>query len=117
MFVWNVYIVDVHKDVHMKYVYVCMCVQAKGQFKRRSTANNVEIFIPVPADADTPRFRVSLSPVLSFLLLLLLLSTHPPLPPSLIPQQSTAGYSKYVPEKNALLWTIKTFPVSEAEPR
>jgi len=73
----------------------------------------VEIFIPVPADADSPRFRVSLSLVLSFLLLL---STHPPLPPSLFPQQSTAGYSKYVPEKSALLWTIKTFPVSEAEP-
>ena len=33
--------------------------QAKGQFKRRSIANNVEIFIPVPADADSPRFRVS----------------------------------------------------------
>lgn len=34
------------------------CVQAKGQFKRRSTANNVEILIPVPADADTPQFKV-----------------------------------------------------------
>jgi len=33
--------------------------QAKGQFKRRSTANNVEIFIPVPADADSPQFKVS----------------------------------------------------------
>ena len=32
--------------------------QAKGQFKKRSTANNVEIIIPVPADADTPKFRV-----------------------------------------------------------
>lgn len=32
--------------------------QAKGQFKRRSTANNVEILIPVPADADTPQFKV-----------------------------------------------------------
>ena len=34
-------------------------VQAKGQFKRRSTANNVEIIVPVPADADSPRFRVT----------------------------------------------------------
>ena len=33
--------------------------QAKGQFKRRSTANDVEIHIPVPADADTPKHRVS----------------------------------------------------------
>lgn len=32
--------------------------QAKGQFKRRSTANNVEIIVPVPADADSPKFKV-----------------------------------------------------------
>ncbi|KAH8922856.1 hypothetical protein BT69DRAFT_1297614 [Atractiella rhizophila] len=28
-----------------------------AQFKQRSTANNVEVHIPVPDDADTPRFR------------------------------------------------------------
>ena len=33
-------------------------LQAKGQFKKRSTANNVDIVIPVPADADSPKFRV-----------------------------------------------------------
>lgn len=33
-------------------------IQAKSQFKRRSTANNVEIQIPVPADADSPKFKV-----------------------------------------------------------
>ena len=33
-------------------------LQAKGQFKKRSTANDVEIFVPVPADADTPKHRV-----------------------------------------------------------
>jgi AP-1 complex subunit mu len=32
--------------------------KVKGQFKRRSTANNVEIFVPVPDDADSPKFRV-----------------------------------------------------------
>ncbi len=33
-------------------------VKVKAQFKRRSTANNVEIYVPVPEDADTPKFRV-----------------------------------------------------------
>ena len=33
--------------------------QCKAQFKRRSTANNVELYIPVPDDADSPKFRVS----------------------------------------------------------
>ena len=33
-------------------------VKVKAQFKRRSTANNVEIYVPVPDDADTPKFRV-----------------------------------------------------------
>ncbi len=41
-------------------------VKVKAQFKRRSTANNVEIYVPVPDDADTPKFRVRLSfPALS----------------------------------------------------
>ena len=34
-------------------------IKAKAQFKRRSTANNVEIYVPVPDDADSPKFRVS----------------------------------------------------------
>ena len=33
-------------------------LQAKAQFKRRSLANNVEIFVPVPNDADSPRYKV-----------------------------------------------------------
>lgn len=67
----------IERHSHSRVEYL---IKAKGQFKRRSIANNVEIFIPVPADADSPRFR------------------------------STAGYSKYVPEKNGLLWSIKNFP-------
>ena len=39
-------------------------VKVKAQFKRRSTANNVEIYVPVPDDADTPKFRVRVTPVL-----------------------------------------------------
>lgn len=54
--------------------------QAKSQFKRRSTANNVEIIIPVPLDADSPKFK------------------------------TTIGSVKYVPEDNAIVWSIKQFP-------
>ena len=53
--------------------------QAKAQFKRRSTANNVEILVPVPEDADTPRFRTNIG------------SVH------------------YAPEKSAIVWKIKQF--------
>ena len=47
----------IERHSHSRVEYL---IKAKGQFKRRSTANNVEIIIPVPADADSPRFRVSL---------------------------------------------------------
>jgi AP-1 complex subunit mu len=36
-------------------------VKVKAQFKRRSSANNVEIYVPVPDDADSPKFRVCVS--------------------------------------------------------
>lgn len=54
-------------------------LQAKAQFKRRSTANNVEISIPVPEDADSPRFRTNI------------------------------GAVHYAPEKSAVVWKIKQF--------
>ncbi|GMR53936.1 hypothetical protein PMAYCL1PPCAC_24131, partial [Pristionchus mayeri] len=55
-------------------------VKAKSQFKRRSTANNVEIIIPVPSDADSPKFKTSV------------------------------GSVKYAPEQSAFVWSIKSFP-------
>ncbi|KAG2461461.1 AP1M1 protein, partial [Polypterus senegalus] len=55
-------------------------VKAKSQFKQRSTANNVEIMVPVPSDADSPKFKTS------------------------------TGSAKWVPEKNVVVWTIKSFP-------
>uniref|UniRef100_A0A671T7S7 AP-1 complex subunit mu-2-like n=1 Tax=Sinocyclocheilus anshuiensis TaxID=1608454 RepID=A0A671T7S7_9TELE len=54
--------------------------QAKGQFKKQSVANNVEIRVPVPSDADSPKFKTS------------------------------TGHAKYVPEKNLVVWSIKSFP-------
>ncbi|XP_045146225.1 AP-1 complex subunit mu-2 [Echinops telfairi] len=54
--------------------------QAKGQFKKQSVANSVEISVPVPSDADSPRFKTSV------------------------------GSAKYMPEKNVVIWSIKSFP-------
>lgn len=55
-------------------------VKAKSQFKRRSTANNVEITVPVPNDADSPKFKTSV------------------------------GNVKWTPESSTLVWNIKSFP-------
>ncbi|XP_024601771.1 AP-1 complex subunit mu-2 [Neophocaena asiaeorientalis asiaeorientalis] len=55
-------------------------VKAKGQFKKQSVANSVEISVPVPSDADSPRFKTSV------------------------------GSAKYMPEKNIVIWSIKSFP-------
>ncbi|KAK3556625.1 hypothetical protein QTP70_010820 [Hemibagrus guttatus] len=55
-------------------------VKARSQFKSRSTANNVVILVPVPSDADSPKFKTS------------------------------TGQAKWVPEKGAVEWTIKSFP-------
>lgn len=54
--------------------------KAKAQIKKKSIATNVEILIPVPDDADTPSFKYS----------------H--------------GSIKWVPEKSAILWKIRSFP-------
>jgi AP-1 complex subunit mu len=53
-------------------------VKARAQFKPRSSASGVEIVVPVPKEVDSPSFKVSL------------------------------GSAKYVPEKDAFVWTIKT---------
>eukprot|EP00033_Pygsuia_biforma_P002983 GCRY01003284.1.p1 GENE.GCRY01003284.1~~GCRY01003284.1.p1 ORF type:complete len:430 (-),score=81.63 GCRY01003284.1:506-1795(-) len=55
-------------------------IKARSQFKSRSTANNVEIHIPVPADADSPKFKLS------------------------------NGNASYAPEKNVIIWKLKSFP-------
>ncbi|KAF8198309.1 clathrin adaptor mu subunit [Mycena galopus ATCC 62051] len=55
---WNTPLIWVEAEVEShsgsRVVYM---VKVIAQFKRKSTANNVEIFIPVAADADTPKFR------------------------------------------------------------
>ncbi|KAF8437426.1 Mu homology domain-containing protein [Terfezia claveryi] len=72
--IWIECMVESHSGSRIEYM-----LKAKAQFKRRSTANNVEITVPVPDDADTPRFRTNIG------------SVH------------------YAPEKSAIVWKIKQF--------
>ena len=70
-------------------------VKAKSQFKRRSTANNVEIYIPVPSDADSPKFKTTLGKSEN------ILKSY---------SMCSLGHCKDVPEQSAAVWTIKSFP-------
>jgi len=70
--VWVEAAVESHKGSRVEYM-----VKVKAQFKRRSTANNVEIYVPVPDDADSPKFRAS------------------------------TGSVQYAPDKSAFVWKIK----------
>ena len=54
-------------------------IKTRSQFKSRSVANNVEIIIPVPPDVDSPSFK------------------------------SSVGNVTYLPDKDAIVWTIKQF--------
>jgi AP-1 complex subunit mu len=72
--IWVECVVESHSGSRIEYM-----LKARAQFKRRSTANNVEITIPVPDDADSPRFRTNVG------------SVH------------------YAPEKSAIVWKIKQF--------
>lgn len=42
----------IERYAHSRVEYM---IKAKSQFKKQSTANNVEIEIPVPEDADSPK--------------------------------------------------------------
>ncbi|KAF8523649.1 Mu homology domain-containing protein [Gautieria morchelliformis] len=70
--IWVEAAVESHKGSRVEYMVKC-----KAQFKRRSTANNVEIYVPVPDDADSPKFRAS------------------------------TGTVQYAPDKSAFVWKIK----------
>lgn len=72
--IWIDAVIEPYKHSRVEYL-----IKARSQFKARSTANNVEICVPVPPDADSPKFKTSI------------------------------GTAKYVPEKDAVIWTIKQF--------
>lgn len=73
--IWVESVIERHAHSRIEFM-----IKAKSQFKRRSTANNVEIIISVPQDADSPKFK------------------------------TTAGSCKYAPDQNTMVWTIKSFP-------
>eukprot|EP01027_Heterolobosea_sp_BB2_P025576 GEZU01039253.1.p1 GENE.GEZU01039253.1~~GEZU01039253.1.p1 ORF type:complete len:430 (+),score=121.35 GEZU01039253.1:151-1440(+) len=73
--IWVESKIEAHSHSRVEYL-----IKAKSQFKKRSTANNVEIHIPVPRDASAPTFRTSL------------------------------GTAKYAPELDCIIWSIKQFP-------
>ncbi|RUP43483.1 Mu homology domain-containing protein [Jimgerdemannia flammicorona] len=83
--IWVEAVVENYTGSRVEYM-----VKAKTQFKRRSSANNVEICIPVSDDADTPKFRVRAG-FLHFML------------------SSSIGSVSYAPERSALVWKIKQF--------
>lgn len=72
--IWIEAHVEPHSHSRIEYF-----VKAKSNFKRRSTANNVEIIVPVPSDADSPTFKTSI------------------------------GTVQYFPEKDCVVWSIKQF--------
>ena len=70
--IWVEAVIETHGRSRVEYL-----VKAKSQFKTKSYANNVEVYIPVPADVDRPAFKASL------------------------------GTVTYVPDLDAIKWTIK----------
>ena len=101
---------------------VCVCArvrccvharQTKSQFKARSVANNVEIYIPVPPDVDSPSFKVSPcmnegcdGPMLGGFLVMVwgwLVAWLAGF------GQASLGTVTYVPDLDCIKWTIKQF--------
>lgn len=68
------------KTVVHKHSRIEILCSVKAQIKKKSTANDVQIIIPLPEDADTPKFT------------------------------SEYGSMKWVPEKSCMIWKLKTFP-------
>jgi AP-1 complex subunit mu len=72
--IWVECTIESHTKSKIEYL-----IRAKTQFKSKSIANNVEIFIPVPCDVDSPNFRTS------------------------------SGMCEYIPEEDCMHWSIKQF--------
>lgn len=72
--IWVESVIESHVGSRIEFL-----IKARSNFKRASTANKVEITIPVQSDADSPKFKTS------------------------------TGKVDYLPEKNCFIWKIKTF--------
>lgn len=73
--VWVESVIERHSHSRVEYL-----IKAKSNVKSRATAANVDIIVPVPSDADSPKFK------------------------------ATAGSVRYAPEQSAAIWTIKQLP-------
>jgi AP-1 complex subunit mu len=71
---WIEAIVESHAHSRIEYL-----IKARSQFKLRSVANDVQIKIPVPPNADSPKFKQSI------------------------------GTCVYAPDQDCIIWTIKQF--------
>jgi len=71
--------IECHRTIksHSRVEYT---IKAKSEFKHRSTANNVEILVPVPVDVDSPKFL-----------------------------NKSIGNIEYIAESNCIRWSIKQF--------
>lgn len=90
--IWVEAVVETYSGSRVEYL-----VKARAQFKRKSTANNVEIEVPVPDDADTPKFKVCDDDV------------YPSIFIHTCQKQSSSGSVSYKPERSCLVWKIKQF--------
>jgi AP-1 complex subunit mu len=72
--IWVKLNVEKHSESRITYF-----VQVKAQFKEKSTATNVQIYVPVPKDIDTPVYK------------------------------KTIGGVAYDVETNSIVWTIGQF--------
>ena len=70
--IWVETVIETHGRSRVEYN-----VKARTQFKSRSAANNVDIYIPVPHDVDSPAFK------------------------------ATMGTATYVPDLDAIKWTVR----------
>lgn len=94
--VWVEATVQEHSGSRLEYT-----VKLRSQYKRRSTANGVEITVPVSDDVSSPKFKVS-SP-----------SSGGPLTQALMScaaSQAAVGTVVYHPEKSAFVWKLKQLP-------
>eukprot|EP00300_Choanocystis_sp_HF-7_P031800 c4146_g1_i1.p2 GENE.c4146_g1_i1~~c4146_g1_i1.p2 ORF type:complete len:428 (+),score=103.89 c4146_g1_i1:79-1362(+) len=70
--IWVEPVVERHRGSRVEYL-----IKVTTNLKARSVANNVEISVPVPSDADSPKHKTN------------------------------CGSVRYAPERDALIWTIK----------
>jgi AP-1 complex subunit mu len=72
--IWVECTIENHTKSRIEYL-----VKVKAQFKSKSIANNVEIYVPVPCDVDSPAFKTN------------------------------TGTCEYLPEEDCMHWSIKQF--------